>query len=84
MDPSGEVFACNAAPFRMGNLKASSFGDVWNSPEADESRRKARGCGNGCWMVCTARASIKRAWPRVLAWAVARKIAGVSLREARP
>jgi len=84
MDPSGEVFACNAAPFRMGNLKASSFDDVWNSPEAETSRRKARACGNGCWMVCTARTSIKRTWPRVLAWAVARKIVGVSLPEARP
>jgi len=84
MDPSGNVFTCNAAPFRMGNLKESSFNDLWNSPEAEESRRKALECGTGCWMVCTARTSIKRAWPRVLAWAIARKTTGVSLPEDAP
>ena len=79
MDPGGDVFTCNAAPFRMGNLRERIFDELWQSPDAAEARRKADGCHNGCWMICTARTSIKRAWPRVLCWALRHKVFGVSL-----
>ena len=79
MDPSGAVYTCNAAPFQMGNLREQSFEGLWNSAEADTARRKAETCPAGCWMVCTARTVIRRAWPRVLAWAAKAKLGGVSL-----
>ncbi len=79
LDPEGRIFTCNAAPFEMGNLKTDDFDAVWSSESAAAARRKASGCQPGCWMVCTARTAIKAAWPRVLLWALARKLTGVRL-----
>jgi len=84
MDPRGDIYTCNASPFHMGNLAERPFDEVWRSPEATKARQRVAACQSGCWMICTARAAIRRAWPRVLAWAIARRIFGVSLPEARP
>ncbi len=81
LDPSGQVFACNAAPFGMGDLSAHSFEEIWTSAEASAARRKAAACPAGCWMICTARTAIKRRWALVLAWALKRKVFGVSLED---
>ena len=83
MDPSGNVYACNAAPLRMGNLSKQDFGALWNSAAAVEARKSVARCETGCWMVCTARTAIRRAWPRVLTWALVHRFLGVSL-GARP
>ena len=84
MDPSGNVFTCNAAPLRMGNLAERSFEALWESAEAEEARARADRCDAPCWMVCTARTAIKRAWPRALAWALWHRLVGLDEdREAR-
>jgi MoaA/NifB/PqqE/SkfB family radical SAM enzyme len=80
MDPQGEVFSSNAAPFRMGNLKEQDFDALWQSPEANAARASAAEEQPGSWMICTARSSIKSAWPRVLSWALRRKFLGLNLR----
>jgi MoaA/NifB/PqqE/SkfB family radical SAM enzyme len=77
MSPSGDVFTCNAAPFRMGNLNRQTFEQLWNSLEASNARMRADVCPTGCWMVCTARTAVRRAWPRVLFWALAHRVVGV-------
>jgi hypothetical protein len=80
MDPSGNVFTCNAAPFRMGSLcspACESFDRLWVSEEAVAARAKADACPSGCWMICTARTAIRRSWPRVLAWALWHKLVGI-------
>ena len=82
MDAAAEVFACNAAPLKMGNLARQSFDDLWHSALAAESRQQAARCPHGCWMICTARTAIRAAWPRVLTWALKQHLFGVSL--ARP
>jgi len=79
MDPTGEIYTCNAAPYSMGNLNQNDFEVVWRSGQAAAARDKAARCSRGCWMVCTARTSIKAHWPRVLAWALKAKLFGVSL-----
>jgi len=79
LDPGGDVYTCNAAPYRMGNLAEQEFDVLWNSPSAGDARTQADRCQAGCWMVCTARTAIRRAWPRALAWAVWRKAFGVTL-----
>ena len=84
MDPSGEVYTCNAAPFAMGNLREQEFDELWNSSQAVDARRQAGQCEAGCWMICTARTAIKRAWLRVLGWALLHKASGVSLGVKRP
>jgi Fe-coproporphyrin III synthase len=84
MDPSGNIYACNAMPFKMGNLKERTFDGVWSSLDAEGARASARGCANGCWMVCTARTAIRRAWPRALGWALRAKLFGLRLPEEAP
>jgi radical SAM protein with 4Fe4S-binding SPASM domain len=77
MSPTGDVFTCNAAPFQMGNLKRQSFGQMWNSLEASNARARSDVCRTGCWMICTARTAVRRAWPRVLLWALLHRFTGV-------
>lgn len=73
LDPVGDIYTCNAMPFKMGNLR-SSFASVWSSAAALEARSQADHCANGCWMVCTSRVAIKRSWPKALAWALRAKL----------
>jgi len=84
MDPAGNVFACNGAPFYMGSLNETDFDSIWRSAQADEARRRAAACRPGCWMVCTARTAIRRAWPRVLAWGLACRLLGLPAIGERP
>jgi len=84
MAPSGEIYTCNASPFRMGSLAEQNFDALWHSTEAENARRQVAACETGCWMICTARTAIRRAWPRVLLWAATRCIFGLRLPEATP
>jgi MoaA/NifB/PqqE/SkfB family radical SAM enzyme len=77
MSPGGDVFTCNAAPFHMGNLSRQSFERMWTSIEATNARARAEVCRTGCWMICTARTAVRKAWPRVLLWALIHRVVGV-------
>jgi radical SAM protein with 4Fe4S-binding SPASM domain len=77
MSPSGDVFTCNVEAFRMGNLSWQSFAQIWNSLEASNARVCADMCRGGCWMVCTARTALRRAWLRVLLWGLVHSVVGV-------
>lgn len=79
MDPGGNIYACNAMPFKMGNLKERAFGEIWHSPDAEAARSSAAGCANGCWMICTARTAILRARWSALRWALRAKFLGLEL-----
>ena len=76
MDPRGDVYACNVEPLLMGDLAEDDFDAIWASDKAEDARRRASRCDK-CWMICTARTAVKRAWPRVLAWAFVRRVMGV-------
>jgi radical SAM protein with 4Fe4S-binding SPASM domain len=70
IDPWGEVYPCNGMEESkwkqsMGNIRSGkSFEDIWNSPEAEEVRRKVKNCPKNCWMVGTASPVMKKTFSR--------------------
>ncbi|MBN1824849.1 MAG: radical SAM protein [Candidatus Eisenbacteria bacterium] len=73
--PNGNIYPCNILDDVMGNVRESSFDEIWNSERAETIRRKVRACDLRCWMICTARADMKRNAPRVLSWIARNKAA---------
>jgi Fe-coproporphyrin III synthase len=71
--PEGSIYPCNVLSMNMGNIEDGDFAETWESPEAEEARKRARHC-NGCWMICSARTAMRRHWWRVLTWCVKRKL----------
>lgn len=53
IDPYGDVMPCNGTREKevMGNLNRQSWDELWNSPEAEQVRRKVRACERNCWMI---------------------------------
>ena len=76
LDPEGNLYPCNAHNAVMGSLRQQEFADLWQSPRAAEVRREVSGCGDGCWMVCSARTAMRHHKLRVLAWCLRRKFFG--------
>ena len=35
----------------MGNLNRQTWDELWNSPEAEQVRKKVRCCDRNCWMI---------------------------------
>lgn len=60
MDPFGEIRPCNGMEASMGNIKAKSFEEIWNSPEAERVRESVRQCTMNCWMVGSAGPAMKK------------------------
>jgi MoaA/NifB/PqqE/SkfB family radical SAM enzyme len=71
--PEGVVYPCLTIPSPMGDLRGRSFEDVWESSEADAVRHQIDGCEQ-CWMICTARSSLKKNLPRALGWIAREKL----------
>lgn len=74
LDPSGEVFPCNAWDLSMGNLHESTFEELWESPRAQEVRSAVASCERRCWMTGTAVPAMRRNLPRVVWWVVRNKL----------
>ncbi len=72
LDPDGVLFPCTVLNMPIGNLTESSFEQLWRSEKSDELRKIAVAC-NKCWMVCSARASMKKHWARTIAWILRNK-----------
>lgn len=71
--PEGIVYPCLTIPSPMGDLRGNSFESVWESEQADRVRNEIDGCEK-CWMICTARSSLKRNLPKALSWIAKEKI----------
>lgn len=72
-DPFGEIYPCNVLEESMGNIKDSTFEEIWTSPRAEEVRKKARDCGKNCWMIGSVSPAIKKdKWP-VIKWILRNK-----------
>ncbi|MHB1390001.1 MAG: radical SAM protein [Thermoleophilia bacterium] len=74
LNPAGEVYACNVLDLPLGNLRDSSFAEVWSSPTAVAARERVAACDMGCWMICTARAAIKNNPLKVAGWVASGKL----------
>jgi len=53
IDPFGDVMPCNGTKHKevMGNLNTQTWDELWNSPEAENVRKKVRACDRNCWMI---------------------------------
>ncbi len=53
IDPYGDVMPCNGTKCKevMGNLNTRTWDEIWNSPEAENVRKKVRACDRNCWMI---------------------------------
>lgn len=60
MEPNGDIYPCPALNSPMGNLNERTFGEIWEGADADVIRRKVDNCREPCWMICTARTSMRR------------------------
>jgi radical SAM protein with 4Fe4S-binding SPASM domain len=78
IDPTGEVYPCNVLGLSMGNIRDRAFNELWSAEKAVDVRRKVRACSRPCWMMCSARASIRENPFKAGAW-VARNKAMVHL-----
>jgi MoaA/NifB/PqqE/SkfB family radical SAM enzyme len=68
MDPAGDVFPCLTLERKMGNILDSSFEEIWKGEEAERTRKAVDVCSLPCWMICTARTSMKRRPDRPARW----------------
>ncbi len=65
LDPFGEILPCNGMEERlwmqsMGNLREQTFREIWDSPRAEEVRKKVKTCPKNCWMIGTAGPAMKK------------------------
>jgi radical SAM protein with 4Fe4S-binding SPASM domain len=65
--PEGKVYPCLTIPSAMGDLQGHTCEEVWESEDAERVRTEVDGCEQ-CWMICTARSSLKRNIPKALSW----------------
>ena len=65
VDPFGDILACNGMDKKMpmGNLKAQTWDEIWNSAEAVKVRDAVKVCRKNCWMIGSAAPAI---WHRPL------------------
>ena len=79
LDPFGEVRPCNGMDERvwlesMGNLRESSFADIWASTRAEAVRQRVTDCQNNCWMIGSASPAMKEhLWP-VTRWVLQNRL----------
>jgi Fe-coproporphyrin III synthase len=74
VDPYGEMYACNALDYSMGNLREASFDEIWEGQKAKEARKKVSRCENNCWMTGTSRPAMRQRPWLPLYWLLANKI----------
>jgi radical SAM protein with 4Fe4S-binding SPASM domain len=65
LDPQGNVYPCNMLEKKVGNIQENDFNSIWNSQASATLRNYCKKC-NGCWMVCTAKSSIRKNAAKVL------------------
>lgn len=59
LDPQANVYPCNILEKPIGSLREKSFSKIWAAKETDNLRSYCEHC-NSCWMVCTAKSSIRK------------------------
>ncbi|MBN1884639.1 MAG: radical SAM protein [Candidatus Krumholzibacteriota bacterium] len=71
VDPEGKVYPCLTLNREMGNLAERDFEEIWESDSAREARAAVDSCRLPCWMICTARTSMRRTPLRPIGWILA-------------
>jgi MoaA/NifB/PqqE/SkfB family radical SAM enzyme len=73
MDPYGFVRPCNVMDFPFGNIKEQTFQDIWDSPKANEARKKVDACSCNCWMIGSVGHLMRKKFWVPLIWIFKRK-----------
>ena len=75
IDPYGDVMPCNGTKDKevMGNLNEQTWDELWNSPEAENVRRKVRNCDRDCWMIGSVSPAMHRYIWKPALWVVRHK-----------
>jgi MoaA/NifB/PqqE/SkfB family radical SAM enzyme len=76
LDPSGNILPCNVMEETMGNLKESSFDEIWTGSDANHVRKNVRSCNKNCWMIGSVSQQIKKNLTKAGTWILKNKIAG--------
>lgn len=74
MDPYGEIRPCNGMEESMGNIRAQSFDNIWNSEAAQNVRAKVGKCNKQCWMVGSAAPAMKKDLASPAKWVIKNKL----------
>lgn len=64
LDSTGNIFTCHLKKWALGNIKNHSFKFIWNFSKRKLFLKKVEKC-NDCWMICTAKTSIKKNFLKV-------------------
>lgn len=73
MDPFGNIRPCNGMEISMGNIKESSFDEIWNSEQAKKVRGAVEKCNKNCWMVGSASPAMKKEIIKPIKWILKNK-----------
>jgi MoaA/NifB/PqqE/SkfB family radical SAM enzyme len=73
VDPYGYIRPCNVMNLPFGNIKAKSFQEIWNGPEATEARKKVDSCTANCWMIGSVGHLMRRKFWKPLRWIAGNK-----------
>lgn len=68
VDPYGDVRPCNVMDLPFGNIKEKSFAGIWQSPEAEEARKRVSRCDSNCWMIGSVGHLMRRNFWVPLSW----------------
>jgi len=71
----GSVHGCSVRGPRMGSLVEQDWEAIWRGRDADAARAFAARCGEGCWMICTARRAYRARPLSVAGWVLLHKLA---------
>ncbi len=74
IDPYGDVYPCNALKEWMGNIRRSSFEEIWNGSSAQRVRKIVSRCTKNCWMVGTSRPAIRKNLWKPTQWILKNKM----------
>ncbi len=79
LDPWGQILPCNGMEETswfagMGNLKESTFLEIWNSDQARRVRARVAACSRDCWMIGSAGPAMRKHALRPALWVLRRKL----------
>jgi len=66
LNPYGKVYACHLRKLYLGDLKKSSFEEIWKAKKRVDYQKKTSIC-NDCWMICTVKDQMKKNKIKILA-----------------
>jgi MoaA/NifB/PqqE/SkfB family radical SAM enzyme len=74
LDHDANVYPCNVLDRKIGNLRETSFDEIWASAQANRVREEVAQC-KACWMVCTASSYLRRHPFVPVPWILGKKLA---------